>query len=39
MSSDRDGKLIEAERGRVGVRFERRLAHPPERCLAGGHGG
>jgi uncharacterized protein YndB with AHSA1/START domain len=31
MSSDRDGKLIEAEGGRVGVRFERRLAHPPER--------
>jgi uncharacterized protein YndB with AHSA1/START domain len=31
MSSERDGKLIEAEDGRVGVRFERRLAHPPER--------
>jgi uncharacterized protein YndB with AHSA1/START domain len=31
MSSERDGKLIEAEGGRVGVRFERRLAHPPER--------
>lgn len=27
----RDGKLIELEGDRVGVRFERRLAHPPER--------
>jgi uncharacterized protein YndB with AHSA1/START domain len=31
MTSTRDGKLIEAEGGRVGVRFERRLAHSPER--------
>ena len=31
MSTERDGKLIEAECDRVGVRFERRLAHPPER--------
>jgi len=31
MSTERDGKLIEAEGDRVGVRFERRLAHPPER--------
>ncbi len=31
MSSMRDGKLIEADGGRVGVRFERELAHPPER--------
>jgi uncharacterized protein YndB with AHSA1/START domain len=31
MTSMRDGKLIEAEGGEVGVRFERRLAHPPER--------
>src|SRR6266550_3193745 len=29
-STERDGKLIETEDG-VGVRFERRLAHPPER--------
>jgi uncharacterized protein YndB with AHSA1/START domain len=29
--SERDGKLIEAEGGKVGVRFERRLSHPPER--------
>jgi uncharacterized protein YndB with AHSA1/START domain len=27
----RDGQLIELEGDRVGVRFERRLAHPPER--------
>ena len=27
----RDGKLIELEGDRVGVRFERRLTHPPER--------
>jgi uncharacterized protein YndB with AHSA1/START domain len=31
MSSERDGKLIEVEGDRVGVRFERRLAHPPAR--------
>jgi uncharacterized protein YndB with AHSA1/START domain len=31
MTSNRNGKLIEAEGGNVGVRFERRLAHPPER--------
>jgi uncharacterized protein YndB with AHSA1/START domain len=31
MTSTRDGKLVEAEGDRVGVRFERRLAHPPER--------
>ena len=31
MTSMRDGKLIEAEGDRVGVRFERLLAHPPER--------
>jgi uncharacterized protein YndB with AHSA1/START domain len=29
--SNRDGKLIEVGGDRVGVRFERRLAHPPER--------
>src|SRR5256885_1029975 len=29
-STERDGKLIETEDG-IGVRFERRLAHPPER--------
>jgi len=28
---ERDGRLIEVEGDRVGVRFERRLAHPPER--------
>ena len=28
---DRDGRLIEVGGDRVGVRFERRLAHPPER--------
>jgi uncharacterized protein YndB with AHSA1/START domain len=27
----RDGELVELEGGRVGVRFERRLAYPPER--------
>jgi uncharacterized protein YndB with AHSA1/START domain len=31
MSDERDGKLIEVGGDRVGVRFERRLAHPPER--------
>jgi uncharacterized protein YndB with AHSA1/START domain len=31
MSDERDGKLIEVAGDRVGVRFERRLAHPPER--------
>jgi uncharacterized protein YndB with AHSA1/START domain len=31
MTSMRGGKLIEGEDGRAGVRFERRLAHPPER--------
>jgi uncharacterized protein YndB with AHSA1/START domain len=31
MTSMRDGKLIESEGGKVGVRFERRLSHPPER--------
>ena len=31
MSEERDGKLIEVSGDRVGVRFERRLAHPPER--------
>jgi len=31
MTPTRDGKLIEVEGGKVGVRFERRLAHPPER--------
>jgi uncharacterized protein YndB with AHSA1/START domain len=31
MTSKRDGQLIEAEGDRVGVRFERRLDHPPER--------
>jgi uncharacterized protein YndB with AHSA1/START domain len=31
MSDDRDGKLIEVGGDRVGVRFERRLAHPPAR--------
>jgi uncharacterized protein YndB with AHSA1/START domain len=31
MTSMRDGTLIEVEGGKVGVRFERRLAHPPER--------
>jgi uncharacterized protein YndB with AHSA1/START domain len=31
MTSKRDGKLIEAEGGKVGVRFERRLSHPIER--------
>jgi uncharacterized protein YndB with AHSA1/START domain len=31
MTSKRDGQLIEAEGDRVGVRFERRLAHSPER--------
>lgn len=30
-STDRDGKLIETGEDRVGVRFERRLPHPPER--------
>jgi uncharacterized protein YndB with AHSA1/START domain len=30
-STTHDGELIELEEGRVGVRFERRLAHPPER--------
>src|SRR5919109_1665538 len=29
--SERDGKLIEVGGDRVGVRFERRLAHPPQR--------
>src|SRR5215204_4803210 len=28
---ERDGRLIEVEGNRVGVRFERRLSHPPER--------
>ena len=31
MTSNRDGKLIEIGADRVGVRFERLLAHPPER--------
>jgi uncharacterized protein YndB with AHSA1/START domain len=31
VSDERDGKLIEVGGDRVGVRFERRLAHPPER--------
>jgi uncharacterized protein YndB with AHSA1/START domain len=31
MTSTRDGTLIEVEGDKVGVRFERRLAHPPER--------
>ena len=31
MSEERDGKLIEVSGDRVGVRFERQLAHPPER--------
>jgi uncharacterized protein YndB with AHSA1/START domain len=31
MTSNRDGKLIEVGGDRVGVRFERKLAHPPER--------
>jgi uncharacterized protein YndB with AHSA1/START domain len=31
MTSTRDGKLIETEGGKVGVRFKRDLAHPPER--------
>ncbi|HEY1238846.1 MAG TPA: SRPBCC family protein [Solirubrobacterales bacterium] len=30
-STTHDGELIELEGNRVGVRFERRLAHPPER--------
>jgi uncharacterized protein YndB with AHSA1/START domain len=30
-STTRDGELIELEGDRVGVRFERRLTHPPER--------
>jgi uncharacterized protein YndB with AHSA1/START domain len=30
-STTRDGELVELEGDRVGVRFERRLAHPPER--------
>jgi uncharacterized protein YndB with AHSA1/START domain len=30
-SHARDGQLIEIDEDRVGVRFERRLAHPPER--------
>ncbi len=30
-STTRDGELIELEGERVGVRFERRFAHPPER--------
>jgi uncharacterized protein YndB with AHSA1/START domain len=31
MSDARDGQLIEVGGDRVGVRFERRLAHPPDR--------
>jgi uncharacterized protein YndB with AHSA1/START domain len=31
MTSTRDGQLIEAEGGKVGVRFERHLSHPRER--------
>jgi uncharacterized protein YndB with AHSA1/START domain len=31
MTTNRDGKLIEVGDDRVGVRFERRLDHPPER--------
>jgi uncharacterized protein YndB with AHSA1/START domain len=31
VSGDRDGKLVERKGGKVGVRFERRLSHPPER--------
>jgi uncharacterized protein YndB with AHSA1/START domain len=30
-STARDGELIELEGGKAAVRFERRLAHPPER--------
>jgi uncharacterized protein YndB with AHSA1/START domain len=30
-STARDGELVELEDGKVAVRFERRLAHPPER--------
>jgi uncharacterized protein YndB with AHSA1/START domain len=30
-STARDGELVELEDDRVGVRFERRLAHPPQR--------
>ena len=30
-STSRDGELVELDGDRAGVRFERRLAHPPER--------
>jgi uncharacterized protein YndB with AHSA1/START domain len=30
-TTKRDGQLVELEDDRVGVRFERRLAHPPDR--------